>query len=1159
MTETPLKVLLIEDNPGDARLIRELLKEGRGAGFSLETVGSLAAGLARLAEEEFDAVLLDLGLPDCQGLDTLNSIARAHPELAVVVLSGQDDEVTAVGAAQANAQDYLAKHALSSADLRRALRGAIERQRLQAALHDSERRYRELFEHINCGVAVYEVVDDGRDFIIRDFNSAGERIDHDSREQLIGKSIFEARPGIEEFGLMDVFRKVWKTGEPARFPVARYRDMRLSTWYDNYVYKLPSGEIVAVFEDVTERKRAEEALKESEEKLRLFVEHAPAALAMFDRDMRYIAVSHRWISDFHLHDIGLIGKCHYDVFPELSSELKAIHQRGMNGEVVKCDDDKFERADGSIQWLCWEMWPWKTAEGSIGGIIIFNEDITERKRAEEALAISEDKFKYIFDHSAIGKSITSPDGWINPNQALCDTLGYTAEELRKKRWQDITPSEDIDCIASKLAPLLEGKQESIRFEKRYIHKNGSIIWGDVSTSMRRDAAGKPMYFITSVVDITARKRVEEALRESERRLKEAQNMAQLGHWEWDVKTGNVEWSDEVYRIFQLDPNEFTPHIDSILALSPWPGDHERDKELIEKAIKSHEKGTYEQRFLRPDHSVGHYISTFQGKYDNEGNLVSIVGTVQDITERKRAEEALRESQRFSLATIDALSAHICVLDETGRIVTVNQAWRAFASANPPLCANIAEGANYLAVCDAATGQDAEDAAAFAAGIREVMRGEKEKFSLEYPCHSPHEKRWFIGHVTRFAGVGPTYVVVSHENITERKRAEEEREKLQAQLIQSQKMESVGRLAGGVAHDFNNMLQTILGCTELSLELAPPGSNLREFLEEVMKAAQRSADLTSQLLAFARKQTISPRVLDLNEIIEGTLRMLRRLIGENINLAWMPAKDIWTVKADSSQVDNILANLCVNARDAIAGAGKVTIETGNATFDEKYCATHPGFIPGEYVLLAVSDDGCGMDKETLAKLFEPFFTTKERGKGTGLGLATIYGIVKQNNGFINVYSEPGKGTTFRIYLPRFYAEAAETAPPPEAPHAPRGGTETVLIVEDEEAILKLGQKILEAMGYTVLTANDPKKAVELVARYPGEIHLLITDVVMPEMDGQELSRQLAKRKPQMKCLYMSGYTANVIAHRGVLDEGVLFISKPFSGATLAAKVREALEK
>lgn len=390
----------------------------------------------------------------------------------------------------------------------------------------------------------------------------------------------------------------------------------------------------------------------------------------------------------------------------------------------------------------------------------------------------------------------------------------------------------------------------------------------------------------------------------------------------------------------------------------------------------------------------------------------------------------------------------------------------------------------------------------------------------------------------------------------RKRADAEREKLQAQLLQAQKIEAVGQLAGGVAHDYNNALGVVIGYTELAIRRVEPSGKLYDYLDEVLSAAKRSANITRQLLAFARKQIIDPVVLDLNNTVEGMLKMLRHLIGENIDLAWLPVSNVWMLKIDPSQIDQILANLCINARDAIRDVGKITIETDNVTLDEAYSEQHAGFVPGQFVLLTVSDNGCGMDRERVDKIFEPFYTTKGVGRGTGLGLSTVFGIVKQNGGFINVYSEPGKGTTFKVYLPRHLgADEQEELKPAVQP--PRGQGETVLLVEDEIALLELGMEMLEGLGYKVLTANTPQQALSLAQEYTGELHLLMTDVVMPEMNGRDLAEQIRAMHPQIKTLFVSGYTANVIVHHGVLEKGTHFLQKPFSLRNLAVKVREAL--
>ena len=396
-----------------------------------------------------------------------------------------------------------------------------------------------------------------------------------------------------------------------------------------------------------------------------------------------------------------------------------------------------------------------------------------------------------------------------------------------------------------------------------------------------------------------------------------------------------------------------------------------------------------------------------------------------------------------------------------------------------------------------------------------------------------------------------------QEMLQNKKTNKENLNLQTSLKQAEKMETVGQLAGGVAHDFNNMLGVILGHAEIGMEQVDQAHPLFTDLKEIHKAAIRSADITRQLLAFARKQTVAPKVLDLNLTIEGMLKMLRRLIGEDINLVWRPESSLWPVKVDPSQIDQIMANLCVNARDAIAGVGIMTVETGNDALNEEYCRTHPGFEAGEYVRMSVSDNGCGIDEETLAHIFEPFFTTKGVGKGTGLGLATVYGAVKQNNGFINAQSEPGQGTTFTVYLPR-HVDSAGDGLSEKMVEPDVGGHETILLVKDEPMILEMTTSMLQHLGYTVISAATLHGALRLVTEFASEIHLLLTDVVMPEMNGRDLAKNLSSLYPHLKCLFMSGYTSDIIAQQGILDEGVQFIQKPFLKNDLATKVRIVLE-
>jgi nitrogen-specific signal transduction histidine kinase len=400
-----------------------------------------------------------------------------------------------------------------------------------------------------------------------------------------------------------------------------------------------------------------------------------------------------------------------------------------------------------------------------------------------------------------------------------------------------------------------------------------------------------------------------------------------------------------------------------------------------------------------------------------------------------------------------------------------------------------------------------------------------------------------------AFAGEPHFLLHFQDMTERKQ-------LETQLRQAQKMEAVGRLAGGVAHDFNNVLTAIFGYVDLLREEIPADSPAQHDLAEVRKASERAASLTKQLLAFSRQQVLEPMVLEPNALVEDFEKMLHRLIGEDVELRLSLARDAGNVLADPGQLQQVLMNLVVNARDAMPTGGKLILETANTELSEPYAELHQQVVPGRYVMLAVSDTGMGMTPETKARIFEPFFTTKEKGKGTGLGLSTVYGIVKQSGGYVWVYSELGRGTTFKIYLPRVDA-APDTMLPAREP-ATVTGTETILLAEDDDVLRPLARGLLEKLGYTVLDAADGAAALEAARRYGEPIHLLLTDVVMPGVSGRELARELEKSRPETRVLYVSGYTDDAIVHHGMLEPGLSFLQKPFTPASLARKVREVLD-
>jgi len=528
----------------------------------------------------------------------------------------------------------------------------------------------------------------------------------------------------------------------------------------------------------------------------------------------------------------------------------------------------------------------------------------------------------------------------------------------------------------------------------------------------------------------------------------------------------------------------------------------------------------------------------------------ILSMTVDITEQKRAEQALIESEERFRALFRMAPIPMATLSLDGRVLDVNdrmiqvlgytiddiptlEQWWQLAIPDPEYRNQVV--ADWNAVFDRVS------TSAQPFNLGEIKCTPKDGPELTMVVGTNRIK---------------SFIVASFFDITGRKRAEEEKKKLREQLLQSQKLEAIGVLAGGVAHDFNNMMGAVIGYAELMLNEMDQDNPFRENLSIILDTALHSADLTRQLLAFARKQPIAPKRIDLNKSVEALIPMIQRLIGENINLTWLPDTSPCPVKLDNSQFDQVLTNLCVNARKSITDVGKIIIETSLASFDEAYCESHAGFFPGNYAQLTVSDNGYGMDKDTLEHIFEPFFTTSSAGHGTGLGLSTVYGIIKQNKGFINVYSEPGKGTTFRIYLPRH--EAVDEELITETISAIKGQQdETILIVEDEPILLKMTTIMVQRLGYSVISAGSPSEAIHIANTYPDKIQLFITDIIMPEMNGRELADRLQEIRPEIKHLFMSGYTANVIYHQGTLDKGVNFLEKPFSLKTIADKIREAL--
>ena len=876
--------------------------------------------------------------------------------------------------------------------------------------------------------------------------------------------------------------------------------------------------------------QAETALRESAERYTALAEDMPALICTFLPDSTLTYVNRAYADYFGVSPEQLIGRPFLDFIP--ADAAQEVRQAYLSLTPERPTHTYSHQAikNGRKVWMEWTDRAFFDDRGIAVKFQAVGFDISERRRAEEALRESEDRYRDLVESSHDLISTHDLEGRIlSVNARPTQVLGYSREELLRMNVRDLLVPEvrhKFDKYLDDIANLQEA-QGTMHIQTRGGERR---VW-EYHSTLRTDAVGGPL--VRSMAhDMTERLQAEEALRKSEALFKKLFEDHSAVKFIIDPDSGRVIDANEAAAKFYGWSREQLRQmkVEQINTLSP-----EEIRQAM-AAVKSDQKGHFEFPHRLADGSI-RTVEVFSSKIELEGRSV-LHSIVHDITERKLAEA---ERERL-MAAIEQAGEMVVITDAAGAIQYVNPAFENVTG----YCRPEVLGKNPRIL---KSGRQDE---AFYRDLWQTItsgRTWQGRFVNKRKDGSLFTEEATISPVRDPGGQTVNYVAVKHDI--------SEHLQLAAQYQQAQKLESVGRLAGGVAHDYNNMLAVIMGYTEMALTKVGLSDALRADLEQIMRAARHSIDLTRQLLAFARKQTIVPRVLDLRETVGSMLKMLRRLIGEDIDLEWTPAPDLRPVKMDPAQVDQVLANLCVNARDAIAGVGKVTIEATNAVIDDAYCSKHPGFSPGEYVVLAVSDTGSGMDKETLEHIFEPFFTTKDMDRGTGLGLATVYGIVRQNNGFIHVYSEPGQGSTFKIYLPCHVGETVKVQRD-GAEEIPQSHGETLLMVEDEPAMMKMGQKMLEKLGYRVLVASTPGEAIRLAEEHSKGIDLLITDVVMPQMNGKELAHLMKSLHPHLKVLFMSGYTANAIVHRGELEPGVHFIEKPFSLKDLAVKVRLAIE-
>ena len=806
------------------------------------------------------------------------------------------------------------------------------------------------------------------------------------------------------------------------------------------------------------------------------------------------------------------------------------------GETVGLANDSVLIAkDGKERPIADSAAPILDEAGQITGVVlVFRDQTTEQNYRSLFLRMNDG----LSAHELICNDGGVPVDYrfLNVNPAFEQLTGFKARDIVGRTVRSVLPA-----MASLTETFGQVVKTGVPVE---FEQHTQFIGKTLRVSAFRSAANQ---FATIVQDITERRRIENALRESEGRYRsmtdDVLDHTDVGIFILDAEFKVVWINRAIERFFGFERRHTLGLRMKDLIREQISAAVEDPDGFVQRVFAMYDDNTFTDRFechVLPKGDRAERWLLQSSRPIREGIYAG--GRIEhyyDITDRKKAEE----SHRQLAIAIEQSGDIVIVTDTHGVIRYVNHAFERITGytraevigRNPRILKSGRHGDEFYRTMWATLARGESFVA------RMVNRRKDGSYFTQDSTISP---------IFDPRGQVVSYVAVARD--VTRQLA------IEADMQQTQRIESIGRLAGGVAHDFNNMLSVILGHAELALADMQPDSQLAAELQAIIQAVNQSRDIIQQLLAFACKQIIAPKVLDLNAAIENMLKMLRRLIGENIDLVWRPCAHPCKIEIDPSQLNQVLANLCLNARDAITDVGRIILATNHRTLDREYCKGHQGSKAGQYVTLTISDTGRGIDAKTRSHLFEPFFTTKEKGKGTGLGLATVHGIVQQNNGFITVYSELGQGATFSIYLP-YRADAQIDSPENPGDESPPGRGERILLVEDEPAILNMGKTILERLGYRVMCAPGPEAAIKAAADPETTIDLLVTDVVMPGMNGCDLARQLRDRQPGLKCLFMSGYTADAIARHGVMDKGLNFIQKPFSREEIAKAVRQALDR
>ncbi len=1047
-------------------------------------------------------------------------------------------------------------------------RDISEQQRAEAALRESESRFRALADTAASAIFIYR----GRKVLYA--NRACELITGFDHNELLGMDFWEVvHPDHREMVRQRGLERQRGSHLPSEYDFKVLTKSGQEKWVHFAASIIPYGNGNAVLGtafDITAQKGAEEDLRLQKLYLEQLFESAPEAIVIQDNAGRIVRANREFSRMFGYAAEEATGRALDDLIApdDKREEASALTRYVACGGRFSIETVR-RRKDGSRVDVSILGNPVQAEAGQLAVYVIYR-DITERKQAEQALVESEAKFRVVADTAAAAIYIHMGERFLFVNQACEVISGYTRDELMRMSPYELVHPDHLAMLRARGAARERGEPVPSRYEFKIVNKSGEERWLDFSAGTVR--FGGHQAVLATAFDITERKRAEQ-LQSALYRIAECANAAE------DLQTvyatihkivGELVYARNFYIALYDEPSgllSWPYFVDEEDEFPPPPRGLRRGlteyvlrtgqpllatREVFDQLVASGEveligapsidwlgvplKGGERTFGVLAAQSYNEQIRFGQ----QEQEILTFVGQhVAAAIEHKRDQQAIRISEQRYRSLFERAAYGICRTTPEGRLLDVNPAlikMLGYSSRAELLELNL-ERDIYV---------DAEER-------RHVLH------EFQHEGKAVHDTRWKRrdGKVinVRLSGALATnrsgeiegYEVLV-EDVTEHRALEE-------QLRHAQKMEAIGRLAGGVAHDFNNLLTVIKGYGELMAQQIEPADPLRPQLEEIRKAADRAATLTRQLLAFSRRQVLAPKVLDLNQVVSNMEKLLRRLLGEDVELLTVLDSNLGRVKADPGQIEQVLMNLAVNARDAMPNGGQLILETANFDLDETYKLEHTVVVPGRYVMLAVSDTGCGMSEEVRSRVFEPFFTTKERG--TGLGLSTVYGIVKQSGGYIWVYSEPGRGSTFKVYLPQV-DEKLELRQARPLDASLYRGTETVLVVEDEDGVRALVRQMLQRHGYTVLETHSASEALIVCERHPDPIHLLLTDVVLSQVSGPELAGRLLALHPEMRVLYMSGYTEDTIVHQGVLTAGINFLQKPFTTETLARRLREVLD-